>query len=112
MTPSAADDAGLRVEVSHAARITVLTVTGEIDADSMVALQAPLSELSLESHIVLDMSGVRFMDSSGLKVILEQRIRMTEPGGSIHIRHSSSAVQRVLEVSGLTHLLQEFDTPR
>jgi anti-anti-sigma factor len=111
MTRSAAGDEALRVEVTHADRITVVTVTGEIDADSMHALQAPLSELGLESHIFLDMSGVRFMDSSGLKVILAQRIRMTEPGGSIRIRHASSAVQRLLEVSG-TGFLRESDTPR
>ena len=89
----------------------MVTVTGEIDADSMLALQAPLSELSLDSQIFLDMSGVRFMDSSGLKVILNQRMRMTEPGGSIHIRQASSAVQRLLEVSGTT-FLREPDTPR
>ncbi len=106
------NDQALRVEVTSTDRITVVTVTGELDADSMLALQAPLSELSLESHIVLDMSGVRFMDSSGLKVILAQRIRMTEPGGSIHIRQASSSVQRVLEVSGLADLLQEFGSPR
>ena len=80
------DNEALRVEITHGDRNTVVAVTGEIDADSMLALQAPLSELSPESQIILDMSGVRFMDSSGLKVILTQRIRMTEPSGSIHIR--------------------------
>ena len=104
------DNEHLRVEVTEADCITLVTVIGEIDADSMVALQAPLSELSLESHILLDMSGVRFMDSSGLKVILTQRLRMTEPGGSVHIRHASPAVHRVVEVCGLTDLLRESDT--
>ena len=106
------DDEALCVEVTYADRITVVTVTGEIDADSMLALQAPLSELSPRSHILLDMSGVRFMDSSGLKVILTQRIKMIETGGSIHIRHASPAVQRVVQVSGLTDILREPDTPQ
>jgi anti-anti-sigma factor len=105
------DDEALRVEVRHADNVTVVTVTGEIDADSMLALRAPLYELNPGSHIVVDMSGVRFMDSSGLKVILTQRARMTETGGSIHIRHPSPAVQRVVEVSGLTDVLCEPNTP-
>jgi anti-sigma B factor antagonist len=109
---AAMHDEPLCVEVTHADRISVVTVTGEIDVDSMLALQAPLSELSPQSHIVLDMSRVRFMDSSGLKVILGQRIKMTEAGGSIHIRHASPAVQRVVQVSGLTDLLTESDTPQ
>ena len=106
------DDEALRVEVTDADRITMVVVTGEIDADSMLALQAPLSELSPHSHILLDMSGVRFMDCRGLRVILTQRIKMTEAGGSIHIHHASPAVQRLMQVSGLTDILRESDTPR
>ena len=106
------DDEVLRVEVTDADRITVVIVTGEIDADSMLALQAPLSELSPQSHILLDMSAVRFMDCRGLRVILTQRIKMTEAGGSIHIRHASPAVKRLLQVSGLTDILRDSDTPR
>ena len=106
------DDEVLRVEVTDADRITKVIVTGEIDADSMLVLQAPLSELSPQSHILLDMSGVRFMDCSGLRVILAQRIKMTEAGGSIHIHPASPAVQRLLQVSGLTDILRKPDTPR
>ena len=106
------DDEILRVEVTCADRITIVSVTGEIDADSMLALQAPLSDLSLQSHILLDMSGVPFMDCSGLRVILGQRIKMTEAGGSIHIHHASPAVQRIMQISGLTDLLRESETPQ
>ena len=106
------DDEALRVEVTYADRITTVVVAGEIDAHTMLALQAPLSELSPHSHILLDMSGVRFMDCRGLRVILTQRIKMTEAGGSIHIHHASPAVQRLMQVSGLTDILREPDTPR
>ena len=93
-------------------RITVVIVTGEIDAHSMLALQAPLSELSAHSHILLDMSGVPFMDCRGLRVILTQRLRMTEAGGSIHLHHASPVVRRLMQVTGLTDILLESDTPR
>jgi len=99
------DDEVLCVEVTDADGITVVIVTGEIDAGSMLALQAPLSELSPQSHILLDMSGVPFMDCRGLNVILAQRVEMTKAGGSIHIHHASRAVLRVLQVCGLTQIL-------
>jgi stage II sporulation protein AA (anti-sigma F factor antagonist) len=105
-------DAALQVEVTHAERITTVIVTGEIDADSMHALQASLSELSPQSHILLDMSRVRFMDCRGLRVILTQRIRMTEAGGSIHVHQASRAVRRLMEITGLTDILRTSDTPR
>ena len=90
------DDTVLHVEVTDVNRFNVVIVTGEIDADSMPALQASLSEFSPDSHILLDMSRVRFMDCRGLRVLLTQRKRMTEAGGSLQIRHSSPAVQRVM----------------
>ena len=93
------DDQVLHVEVTYADRITVVVVTGEIDADSVIALQTPLSELSPQSHIRVDMSGVRFMDCRGLSVIVSQRIKMTEAGGSIHIRHASPAVLRIVQIT-------------
>lgn len=112
-TPRAAmHDEVLRIGVTHADGITEVTVTGEIDAASMLALQTPLSELSSQSHILLDMSGVKFMDSSGLRVILTQRIRLTEAGGSIHIRRASPAVERVLQISGLADILSQSDRPQ
>ena len=97
----------LLVEVQSHDGTTLVTAVGEVDADSMLLLQAPLEKLSLERQILLDMSGVRFMDSSGLKVILAQRMRMIESGGSIHICNPSSAVRRLVEVTGLNHVLYQ-----
>ncbi|MEY2401208.1 MAG: anti-sigma factor antagonist [Ilumatobacteraceae bacterium] len=100
----------LRVDISHLNGTTFVTVTGELDANSTLALQAPLCELSLERHILVDMAGVGFIDSSGLKVLLAQRIRMSESDGSIHIRNPSEAVRRLIETTGLTDILLEPKT--
>lgn len=104
-------DEALRVEVTDSDRITLVIVTGEIDAGTSPALQAPLAELSPQSHVVLDMSGVRFLDCRGLNVVLAQRTKMAEAGGSIRIRHGSPAVRRILHATGLTEAFREPDTP-
>jgi anti-anti-sigma factor len=101
------DEVVLRVEMHTLNGTTLVTVVGEVDAASLLTLQAPLDELSLERHILVDTSGVRFMDSSGLKVILAQRMRMVESGGSIYIRNPSPCVQRLIEVTGLDDVLYE-----
>jgi anti-sigma B factor antagonist len=49
-------------------------------------------------QVVLDFSGVSFMDSSGLRVILEAAGRR-EGCGSLVILHPTSQVQRVLDIS-------------
>ena len=99
----------LRVEVQSLNGSTLVTVIGEVDACSMLALKAPLDELSLERRIFVDMSRVRFMDSSGLQVILTQRMRMIEHGGSIYICRPSSAVARLVKVAGLDRVLYPPD---
>jgi anti-anti-sigma factor len=104
------DDGVLRVEVSHLNGTTHLAVIGELDANSTLALQAPLYELSLERHILVDMAGVGFIDSSGLKVLLAQRMRMVESDGSIYICNPSEAVRRLIETTGLTDVLLETRT--
>jgi anti-anti-sigma factor len=103
-------DAGvLRVELSPRDNATLVIVHGDIDAHSRLALQAPLYELSLEHRILVDMAGVGFMDSSGLHVLLAQRMRMGEAGGSIYICNPSNAVRRLIETTGLTDIFFEAD---
>lgn len=106
------DDEVLGVEVTYADRSTVVVVTGEIDADSVLSLHAAMSEISPRTRIALDMSGVRFMDCSAIRVLLTQRIEANEAGGSIHVRDASAAVQRVLHLSGLEDILGESDAPQ
>ena len=54
----------------------------------------------------MDLRDVGFMDSSGLKSILAQRMRMVEHGGSIHVRNASPAVQLLLDTSNLDVLYE------
>jgi anti-anti-sigma factor len=102
-------DDTLRVEVQRLEDGAVITVIGEVDTASMLTLRAALDDKTLDRQIVVDMSRVGFMDSSGLKVLLDQRIRMLENGGSLLIRDPSPAVRLLLDVTGLDQMLTEPD---
>jgi anti-anti-sigma factor len=97
----------LRVDVSHVGEVTWVTVHGEIDANSALALRAPLDQLGMDRQVLVDMSGVSFMDSSGVNLLLTHWMHMSECEGSFHICRPSSAVQRLLDVTGLSQLLLE-----
>ena len=73
-------------------------VVGEIDAHSAPALAAALEESTADT-IVVDMSGVTFMDSSGLRVLLALAER--SGGRSLQIAQPSRPIMRLFEVSGL-----------
>ncbi|MBK5223716.1 MAG: STAS domain-containing protein [Acidimicrobiia bacterium] len=80
-----------------------VVVTGEIDVASAPALGAKFDEL-IEAGallVVLDSSGVEFVDSSGLRALVAASNQLQEAGGQLLIEGMSGAMQKTLEVSGL-----------
>ena len=80
-----------------------LRLDGEIDIATLSvfgeAVQA--CRAAGERELVLDMSGVRFMDSQGLHMLLAADEAMRELGGTLVVAAPSPAVRRLLDVSGL-----------
>jgi anti-sigma B factor antagonist len=76
-----------------------LVLQGEIDSYTAPDLA---ERLSAQPPIeVLDVSGVTFIDSSGLRVIVEAHQARSSAGSRLVLRSPSAAVQRLLEISGL-----------
>ena len=57
-----------------------LRVTGEMDLDSCPRLDAALRPPADCTTVLLDLSGVSFMDSSGLNLLLRLRLRLQKAG--------------------------------
>ena len=87
----------------------VVVATGEMDLAS-----APRVELALEPFVgqpvVFDLRGVEFMDSAGLKVLLQQRSRIEESGGDLRLVVSDGAVGRLLELTGVSEAFSISDS--
>jgi anti-sigma B factor antagonist len=79
-----------------------LVIKGELDIASAPDLTAALPPPS--SEVVLDLSGVTFIDSSGLRALLGAEKRATEAGGSLVLRDLAAPVQRLLELTGTDRL--------
>lgn len=77
------------------------TIVGEIDAFSAPSLAAAFADLPNVSRIVADFSGVTFMDSSGLRVLVDAVAAAAAAGKTLVIAHPQSAIRRVVEISGL-----------
>jgi anti-sigma B factor antagonist len=83
-----------------------LLVAGEIDASTVGELVARLTPLPGEvGDIVLDLSEVQFIDSSGLRALIETHRQAAENGRRLVIKEPSAIVNRLLDVSGLTTYL-------
>lgn len=84
-----------------------LRVSGALDAATSPRLQAELfAHLDAPPHRVrIDLSAVRFMDSSGLRVLLGATLRAGTHRETFQLVNPSPAVVRVLEMSRIGDLL-------
>ena len=80
----------------------VLRVSGELDLSTVPLVEHELQPFlaATPSRIVFDMSGVEFMDSSGIAMLL--RVAEKAP---VEIRSPSAAVQLIIRATGLTETL-------
>ncbi len=98
------------VNISVLENASVVEVAGRID--SMTANQfgagiaAPLEDGSY--NVVLDLSGVDYMSSAGLREIVTALKRAKKSGGDIRISQPSERVLEVLEMAGLDTIVQIF----
>ena len=92
--------------LSIIANIDGWTIQGEIDAHSASLLAAAMAELPDVPEVIADVSGVTFMDSSGLRVFMDVAMRASDSDKSFVLAHPQPPIRRVVEISGLSdHLL-------
>lgn len=78
-------------------------VSGEVDADNCAEMGTRLlQDGTSTAEMVVDVSALEFIDSSGISELLRVREAMIEAGGSLALRDATDNVRRVLEITGLT----------
>ena len=89
-------------------RNLLLELSGEIDhhgaRDAMREMELAV-DAALPKKLVLDMTGVTFMDSSGIALILRAQQRMRLLDGSILVCHVPEQAKRVLDAAGIGRLV-------
>ena len=106
-------DAGLRVHLEGSEEIPVVRVAGEVDLTTAPELRARLAELpDGTGTVVIDMSEVTFLDSTGLSVLVASWKRLSEAGekGGFRLVVNRPVIQRVLDVTGLSQIFSVFST--
>ena len=96
---------------AEAGRWHVLEVRGELDLHTSTALEARLSELTTDepAFVALDLSGVPFMDSSSLGVIVASLKRLRERGGDLALVGTAGSPAKVLAITGMDQVIPCVD---
>lgn len=98
---------GLDVRPSSDGFTTRLALLGEVDVATAPILEGHIAT-ALEcgcTEVVLECSGLEFIDSSGLSVLVVNHQRLQARGGQLIIEAASAATRRLFDISGLGHVL-------
>ena len=81
---------------------TIVAISGEVDVGTEAQLQQSLLQIIREcgAKLILDVSGVSFMDCAGLRALLATRRRAEMRGGFLRLIATSAAVRRIIELTG------------
>ena len=89
---------------------TIIYVQGEIDIATAGRLRDAIEpHMGPKQTIVMDLSGVEFMDSACIKVLVQARGSLTADGGSLVLRNPSDVAHRLLTLTGVEFILAEDD---
>lgn len=93
----------MKTEVEHTNRLTILSPSGRLDAHAAPEMRDMLHRLQDEGHhqILVDMSSVSFVDSTGLTVLVSGMKRCRQAGGDLALTQLQQSVRIIFELTRL-----------
>jgi anti-sigma B factor antagonist len=92
----------------------VIALAGELDLSGAPALDEEISRLAADEavhRVVLDLRGLAFLDSSGLRVVALAARRLDGAGRGLTLVRGTETVQRVFGITGMEERLDFVDEP-
>jgi anti-sigma B factor antagonist len=90
----------------------VVELRGELDLSNAPALRERLLDIAAtqSASLILDLSGLTFMDSTGISVLVAAERRAHQLGGSLSLAGPQKVVARVLHITSLDRHFPTFGT--
>lgn len=98
----------IKIDGSHMTAV----LNGDIDHHSARGMRRELDDMIARCQpelLIIDMSGVDFMDSSGVGLILGRLRAVRAYGGDVAVRGASQETAAVIKLSGLSGLITEVE---
>lgn len=93
--------------------ILFVTLRGELDHNSAeqvrIKIDDKIDSLSIK-NIILNFTGVTFMDSSGIGAVIGRYKKIKLRDGKLVVTNVNKNVNKIFEMSGLYKIIQKYDT--
>jgi anti-sigma B factor antagonist len=102
----------LQLATRHDGDVAVVSAQGEVDVFTAPGLDTELDALIAagSARLVVDLSEVAFLDSTGLGVLVKALKHAREAGGWLHLVVTSDRIRKIFEITGLDASIPIFDT--
>ena len=103
----------MKTEIRHENGSTVVKVTGSVDALTAPELARTLTDQISSGNVrlIIDLLGVEFMSSAGLRTLLGAVKESRSNGGDLRIASANPGVDKVLKMSGFHTIAKVFASP-
>lgn len=100
----------MQIVIDESKTPATVVLTGRLDISGAEAVALPLAALSgAKDAIAIDMAGVSFIASIGLRHLVTAAKTVGRRGGRLVLLNPNAAVAEVIEMSGLSDLLPISD---
>jgi anti-sigma B factor antagonist len=98
------------IEVQDLKRVELVKVSGRIDSSNAAQFDSVLKEVVSRKHnVVLEMSGVEYISSAGLRAMIALLRECKKHKGDVRLANPSQRVVEVLGLAGLDSLFNVYE---
>ncbi|MBN2439409.1 MAG: STAS domain-containing protein [Deltaproteobacteria bacterium] len=102
----------MEIAVTQESTVTVFSITGRLDALSAPDVEAKLNQWleQNETRLVIDLEGLNYISSAGLRILLSVAKKMKARGGVLFLARLQAGVKQVFDISGFTAIIPIYET--
>jgi len=102
----------LETEIKDIDGTKILSVEGEIDVYTAPQFKDAVNKVLAEGqkHLIINMAGITYMDSSGFGTLLSATKRLRPQGGTVSMVKCNRAIDRILKITKLNTVFATYDS--
>ncbi|HSM58638.1 MAG TPA: STAS domain-containing protein [Candidatus Sulfomarinibacteraceae bacterium] len=99
------------IHIQSMKRVDLITVSGRVDSSTAHELEEALENCISDGrhNLVLEMSGVDYLSSAGLRALVAALRASKKRGGDVRIANPSERVSEVMSLAGLDALFETYE---
>ena len=98
----------MTINIERELGLVTLKITGRLDTTTSPNLDSVINELTEDTkELVFDMSGVEYISSAGIRVLLRAYKKMNTNQGKTRIENVNDIVCEGFEITGLSEMINE-----